>query len=33
VVLDAGAVVAAGETAALDEAEVRRLLAAVSAGG
>ncbi|MEA2618289.1 MAG: urea transport system ATP-binding protein [Chloroflexota bacterium] len=33
VVLDAGAVVTAGETAALDEAEVRRLLAVVSLAG
>jgi urea transport system ATP-binding protein len=33
VVLDAGAVVTAGETAALDETEVRRLLAVVSLAG
>jgi urea transport system ATP-binding protein len=33
VVLDAGAVVTAGETAALDEAEVHRLLAVVSLAG
>jgi urea transport system ATP-binding protein len=33
VVLDAGAVVTAGQTAALDEAEVRRLLAVVSLAG